>query len=120
MFYGCTSLEEASYLPAKKLCVGCYEGLFDNCINLKHIKVGFEDWGDGSATAGWTAGVHSEGLFECPDGLEVRYGDDYIPAGWSVNGAAQAATISDSLRKPLAPKTQGIYDRFVKYGMISL
>ena len=94
MFEGCESLEEAPYLPAKKLYPGCYEGLFEDCTNLRHIKVGFEDWGDGSATAGWVKGVAAEGLFECPEGLAARYGKAYIPAGWSVNGAAPAATKS--------------------------
>ena len=37
------------------------------------------------ATAGWAAGVPSEGLFECPEGLELKYGAGYIPSGWSTS-----------------------------------
>ena len=89
MFEDCESLEEGPYLHAKQLCPGCYEGLFENCTKLKHIKVGFEDWGDGSATAGWVAGVPSGGLFECPKGLKTKYGEGFIPTGWSVKLATQ-------------------------------
>ena len=130
MFEGCKYLEEAPYLPAKKLYPGCYEGLFENCINLKHIMVGFEDWGNGSATADWVAGVGTEGAFECPDGLEVKYGVGYIPTGWSVNGAAPVATksfaapatksVSRGLRKAFAPKTLEIQDSPVRHELIAL
>ena len=96
MFEECRYLEEGPYLPARQLYPGCYEGMFENCSSLRHIKVGFENWGDGSATAGWAARVPSEGLFECPDGLALHYGEGFIPNGWSVNGAAPAALALDS------------------------
>lgn len=123
MFEVCESLEEGPYLPAKQLYPGCYEGMFEKCTNLRHIKVGFEDWGDGSATDGWVAGVPSGGLFECPDGLELKYGEGFVPAGWSVNGAAPVASgsfaapasksIRDNHRKLLAPKIPEIHDGHV-------
>ena len=84
MYSDCTSLEEAPELPVKTLAPGCYEGLFDGCSSLKHIKVGFTGWSDGTATAGWVGRVGSEGTFECPEELEIRFGDSFIPAGWSV------------------------------------
>ena len=92
--------------------------------------VGFEDWGNGSATAGWVAGVGTEGAFECPESLAVKYGEGCIPTGWSVNGAAPVATksfaapatksISGSLRKSLAPKTLKIQDSPVRHELIAL
>ena len=89
MFYNCESLEEAPELPATNLVEYCYFCMFFGCPKLNYIKVGFEDWReDIGATAGWLIGVGSEGLFECPEGLEVKYTDSCIPTGWSVNGAA--------------------------------
>lgn len=113
MFNGCTSLEkapelpatelapycystmfsecaitEAPELPAKELVEFCYESMFYDCPNLSHIKVGFENWGSDSATLEWVVGVPSAGSFECPDGLEVKYGDNFIPTGWGVNDTA--------------------------------
>ena len=97
MFSGCESLEEAPELPAQVLAEGCYESMFEYCPNLNFLKVGFDDWReDIGATAGWVVGVGvgSEGTFQCPDGLEVKYGVDYVPAGWSVNGVTPAAANS--------------------------
>ena len=84
MYFECTSLETAPYLPAQKLVKGCYDSMFYGCSSLKSIKVAFTDWGNGTPTDVWTEGVSSAGTFECPEGLEVKYGDSYIPAGWSV------------------------------------
>lgn len=84
MYSDCTSLEEAPELHVNTLVQGCYEGLFDGCTNLKHIKVGFTDWSDGISTAGWVGRVGSEGTFECPEGLEMIFGESYIPEGWIV------------------------------------
>ena len=94
MFMGCTELESAPYLPATALAPGCYDSMFAFCGNLKYIKVAFDDWGDGTYTPDWVAGVGAEGNFECPEGLEIKYGDNNIPAGWSVNGAVPVATKS--------------------------
>ena len=120
MFSECYELEKAPELPATTLVEGCYEGIFDSCSSMNHIKVAFEDWNDGIATAGWVAGVGSEGTFECPEGLAVQYGDSYIPNGWSVNGAAPAATkcfaapatrsLSSNHSKPQVLKTLDIQD----------
>lgn len=124
MLSGCYELEKAPELPAKKLEAGCYESMFDDCPKLNYIKVGFEDWHKNiGATAGWVVGVASDGTFECPDGLEVKYGDSFIPSGWSVNDASPVATksfaapaakfTSGSHRKPLASKTPEIPSRFI-------
>ena len=86
MFEGCISLEEAPALPATELTNGCYLGMFYGCSNLKHISVGFEKWGaeESMATYGWLLGVSPEGTFECPEGLEINYGANSIPEGWTV------------------------------------
>ena len=84
MFYGCTSLEEAPYLRASSLEEGCYDSMFYECSNLKSIRVAFTDWGDGTPTDVWVKGIAAEGTFECPEGLEIKYGNNYIPSGWSV------------------------------------
>ena len=124
MLASCYELEKAPELPAKKLEAGCYESMFDDCPKLNYIKVGFEDWHeDIGATAGWVVGVGAEGTFECPEGLEVKYDDSFIPSGWSVNGDSPVATksfaataaksTSGSHRKPLASKTPEIPSRFI-------
>ena len=86
MFEGCISLEEAPALPATELVNGCYLGMFYGCTNLRHINVGFEKWGaeESMATYGWLLGVSPEGTFECPEGLEINYGSNSIPEGWTV------------------------------------
>ena len=129
MFSECYELETAPELPATTLVEGCYEGIFDCCSNLNHIKVAFDDWNDSIATAGWVAGVGTEGTFECPEGLAVQYGDSFIPNGWSVNGAAPTATKSyaassiksiSNYSKLLAPKTPKIQIRPVEREKIML
>lgn len=77
MFYGCTSLTEAPELPATKLAEECYGEMFGYSGLKKAPEL--------PATAGWAAGVPSEGLFECPEGLELKYGAGYIPSGWSTS-----------------------------------
>ena len=59
--------------------------MFRECKNLKSIKVAFADWKEWTAaTEDWVYGVNSEGTFECPESLEIKYGDSNIPASWSV------------------------------------
>ena len=105
--------------------------MFRDCPNLKNIKVAFTDWADGTATPDWVSGVAAEGNFECPESLEVKYGKDYIPTGWSVNGAVPvsatksvaepaAKSISGSLCNSPASKTLKIQNRPDGRGMITL
>ena len=86
MFGGCTSLEKAPELPAENLVLACYESLFEECEKIDHVKVGFTDWGDGYMTRYWLNGTASEGSFEGPEILEAKYGENYIPEGWTFNG----------------------------------
>lgn len=114
MFSYCSSLAKTTELPADKLVQGCYEMLFAYSSGVNHIVVGFDDWNGGSSTEGWVTGVSAEGTFECPESLEIKYGDSNIPIGWSVNGVASAATkyyaapatkSISCLRTPLDPMT---------------
>lgn len=129
MFGGCTSLEKAPELPAENLVTACYESLFEECEKIDHVKVGFTDWGDGYMTRYWLNGTASEGSFEGPEILEAKYGENYIPEGWTFNGRAPESaaasfaapatkSISVSHRKPLALKAPEIQGKLVKDEMI--
>ena len=88
MFYK-SNIETAPYLPATKLPDGCYASMFEGCANLKRIKVAFTKWPNRipetkKSTNGWVIGVNPGGTFECPEGLEKKYGSSSIPTGWSV------------------------------------
>lgn len=98
-----TAIAQAPELPARNLAEYCYVYLFENCKNLKNIKVSFDDWGDGMYTYEWVSRVPSGGLFECPAALEVEYDISHIPAGWSVNGA-EAADVQPSTEVPAGLK----------------
>ncbi len=105
MFSGCTSLTRAPELPAvyfhrseitdlndtvfiDELSYGCYDKMFSGCENLSYIKVATPVWGIDSVimTNGWVENVSATGTFICPAALEEKYGIDYIPEGWSLNG----------------------------------
>ena len=131
MFGGCTSLEKAPELPAENLVLACYESLFEECEKIDHVKVGFTDWGDGYMTRYWLNGTASEGSFEGPEILEAKYGENYIPEGWTFNGKAPEVavksyaapatkSINHSIRKTLVPKNPEIQGRLVEHEMITL
>lgn len=88
MFGDCTSLTTAPELPATELKYDCYAAMFYGCKNLNRIKVCFDDWNiDGwgihsGSCRNWVAEVSPNGYFECPEGLEEKYGLDFIPQGW--------------------------------------
>lgn len=88
MFRNCKNLVEAPEIMAKN--IGGDQGysmsdMFKGCENLRHIKVNFNNWNN--STYKWVQGVPEGGLFECPDSLNIIYGENRIPTGWSVNGA---------------------------------
>ena len=85
MYSYCTALETAPALPAPELVGGCYDRMFFNCGKISYLKVGFEDWCSGACTRAWVGGVSAQGVFECPESLEVIYSSDYIPNRWSVS-----------------------------------
>ena len=102
MFYGCVSLKTAPELPATELVDGCYDKIFFNCRKISYLKVGFEDWCNGACTGAWVGGVSAQGVFECPENLEVRYSSDYVPNGWRVskNGEIIDADQQDTIPMP--------------------
>lgn len=88
MFAGCTKLATAPVLPATTLVRCCYDGMFKNCSSLSSITVHFTDWGEDVVeqryTKDWVAGVASSGTFYKPSALPTKFGDSYIPTGWTV------------------------------------
>lgn len=102
MYSYCKGLETAPELPAPELVDGCYDKMFFNCWKISYLKVGFEDWCSGACTRAWVGGVSAQGVFECPENLEVKYSSDYVPNGWSVskNGEIIDADQSDMIPTP--------------------
>ena len=113
MFSGCTSLTEASKLPATSLERNCYaqmfrlcssltsfnfgdqrvfadlannfDGMFSGCTKLSYIRILFDDR-DGNGPreyTNWTARVASQGTFVTNTDKWKR-GTDGIPEGWEV------------------------------------
>lgn len=85
MFKDCISLRKAPYLPATTLPDMCYMYMFYRCTSLKTVSVGFTKWGTSDKpTYEWLSQVSSSGTFYCSSTLEGKYGDNYIPNGWTV------------------------------------
>ena len=60
--------------------------MFNNCITLKKVKVGFTSWRDDvNATTYWLKGVPSLGVFECPSALDCStIGESRVPSKWTI------------------------------------
>lgn len=88
MFARCTKLATAPVLPATTLVNSCYSDMFRNCSSLSSITVHFTDWGEDVIgqryTSNWVKGVASSGTFYKPSALPTKFGDSYIPTGWTV------------------------------------
>ena len=85
MFSNCPGLVSAPDLPAVWARDSCYSGMFANDINLREIKISFEDWEFATqATSGWVQGIPEGGTFYKPSALPINYGDSSIPPGWAV------------------------------------
>lgn len=83
MFYGCSSLKKAPYLPATEIKDWSYYQMFQLCSNLSLIEVALPTWSlVGNNTYCWVKDVASTGKFVCPEELEEKNGESYIPAGW--------------------------------------
>lgn len=90
MFLGCEKLEIAPDLMATQISGACYQGMFQNCTNIKSVRVGFTDWKviyRTLATQGWFSGTSKTGKFYCKQELkdsdadEERFNDDWgIPS----------------------------------------
>lgn len=92
MFEGCSSLTKAPELPATELVYECYNRMFRNCDNLNYLKVGFSNWFEDVKgaeeniipTHKWMENVNGDGIFDCPNDLEIKHDIDHIPAKWTL------------------------------------
>ena len=84
MFEGCTSLVNAPALPATELSKSCYYSMFYNCSNLNNITMLATDISAYNCLGSWVYGVSSNGTFTKKQGVEIPYGSDGIPNGWTV------------------------------------
>ena len=92
MFKNCTSLEHAPDLPAVMLEESCYTRMFEGCSKLSSINIKAVDWStDKKATEYWVLNVGVNGIFYCPDNLEIKNGNSAMPNGWTVisNGTVE-------------------------------
>ncbi len=94
MFGGCTGLTSIE-LSAVTLADSALNDMFSGCSSLKHIKVNFTEWNDGTYpyTSAWVNGVASSGIFEKNEELAEEYGISYIPKGWAVVNASDGNKI---------------------------
>jgi len=86
MFENCTLLEVAPHLPAKSLVSSCYNGIFQNCKNLKKISIEFEQNCNSNYTYYWLYGTSTSGIVcksnNTPDLIvDNTYG---IPRQWKI------------------------------------
>lgn len=83
MFVDCSSLKTAPEIHATTLAEYSCNNMFSRCTKLNNIKVHFTSWVE-NATNNWVAGVSSSGTFYKPSALPTKFGDSYIPPGWTV------------------------------------
>ena len=84
MFFGCTSLVRAPYLPASQLAGACYANMFTYCYKLSYIKAGFLN-GTANDLSNWVRGVSATGVYEKPVSSEFNErGGNGIPEGWTI------------------------------------
>lgn len=84
MFHNC-ALTRAPELPATTLAENCYYNMFSGCVNLKYVKVGFDDWNPQSATGEWLPETY--GTFECSYTLISNTSErstNTVPSSWNM------------------------------------
>ena len=111
MFNGCDNLEKASPILFETMdkyaefssFSDCGD-MFSGCKKLKYISVRFNFWqfiGQTNqynyyetkyATKDWVKNVASSGTFVCPNKLSKKYGETYIPKGWTVKTLDELST----------------------------
>ena len=103
MFSGCTSLTQAPELPATTLTDECYDRMFFDCTSLSEINVSFATWSVYyRSTAEWVKDVAPTGTFICPKALDLEYGVNRIPEGWTVKyieegGSGVSSALADGV-----------------------
>ena len=81
MLASCSGMGGRVALPATMLYPNCYLGMLANCSELDEIDVSFGTWG---SCTGWALNLAASGTFTKPVALPETFGNDYIPAGWTV------------------------------------
>jgi hypothetical protein len=72
--------------------------MFYDCISLKTINVGFNNWTSSNETTDWLKNVSSTGTFICPSELQEVRGTSRIPEGWTIQRKHSARSyIQDGL-----------------------
>lgn len=92
MFFGCTNIQVAPYLPAPNTVYQCYQSMFQNCSKLSAVAVNFTNWNyyeDQNEfklyyTDAWLNGTAANGSFYKPPSLPTYRGQNFIPIGWTV------------------------------------
>ena len=88
MFDGCTSLKEAPVLPATTLASSCYSGMFQGCSNLNKVTMLATDISAYDCLYYWLYNVpYYTGTFIKSPEMEVssfESGVNGIPYGWTV------------------------------------
>ena len=87
MFQGCTSLQKAPVLPAKKVADVAYAYMFDGCTSLNYVKCLATDISEEGAVEQWMNGVPAGGTFVKASSLDWPSGANGIPEGWKVENA---------------------------------
>lgn len=91
-FTGCSALVTPPDLSSITILgVNALQAAFSGCNSLTTLRVGFTDWGDGTATRNWTRNILTSGVFTCPTTLpQTRNSEDgtttadFIPYNWSI------------------------------------
>lgn len=84
MFQDCSLLTSAPQLPAVALVDDCYRHMFKGCTQINKINVAFNRWVSSYTTFEWLKDVSPSGTFICPEALEEKRGESYIPEGWTI------------------------------------
>ena len=84
MFNGCTNLTTAPTLMARTLVVDCYRNMFYNCSSLNDVSVGADTNSASNCTNGWLYGVSATGTFHNLGFASYSSGASGIPSGWTV------------------------------------
>jgi hypothetical protein len=83
--FGYTKITKAPELPATTLLPGCYNEMFINCSNLKHIYANFLTVPSSSYTLNWVTNVSPVGTFiKNYQATWDVVGSNGIPSGWDV------------------------------------
>ena len=84
MFYGCTSLNESSELPADTLVASCYREMFFGCSKLNNITMIATNISASYCLTNWVNGVAATGTFIKASSASIPSGASGIPSGWIV------------------------------------